>query len=126
MQRRFILAAVAALGLATSADAGGRFRTRSVAVSRTVTTTSGPTTAEAKATAQARLGRCGHFSAVPSGLYEGCGMSSVSAEDALARCCYSRSGMPVIQQATVRATNGLWFATKLFRPGATCNGPGCK
>jgi hypothetical protein len=47
--------------------------------------------------------------------YEGVGMSSVSAEDALARCCFSRSGMAVVDQGVARGTDGNWYACKRYR-----------
>lgn len=135
MMRKLIFAGALALAGTvcepSEADAGGRFRSRSVTRAVAVTRTAGTSvavnagaTAQAKADEQARLGRCGHFSACPAGCLEGVGMSSAGPDAALANCCYT-GRFPVIQQAVARGANGLWYAAKLFRPVATCGGGNC-
>ena len=69
-------------------------------------------TAQGVAEIQARLGRVGHFGG-NSG-YEGCG-SGPTPEAALANCCYSRSGMAVVDQGTAQSASGQWYATKRYR-----------
>ncbi len=46
--------------------------------------------------------------------YEGVGMGS-SPEDALSRCCYSSSGMTVVDQGVACGANGRWYACKRYR-----------
>lgn len=50
----------------------------------------------------------------PTGTYEGVGMGSTP-EDALNRCCYSRSGMRVVDQGVACGRNGRWYACKRYR-----------
>ena len=73
-----------------------------------------PTNATAQGVAElmARSGQCRHFGGNRG--YEGVGMSSTSAEAALNACCYSRSGMTVIDQG-VAFRNGRWYACKRYR-----------
>jgi hypothetical protein len=68
-------------------------------------------TAQGVAEIQARQGRVGHHGG-NSG-YEGCG-SGPTPESALANCCYSRNGWPVVDQGTARGANGQWFACKRY------------
>jgi hypothetical protein len=35
-------------------------------------------------------------------------------EQALNNCCYSRSGMRVVDQGVVRGSDGRWYACKRF------------
>lgn len=69
-------------------------------------------TAQGVAEIQARLGRVGHFGG-NSG-YEGCG-SGPTPEAALANCCYSRSGMAVVDQGVAQGAGGQWYACKRYR-----------
>lgn len=68
-------------------------------------------TAQGVAEIQARLGRVGHFGG-NSG-YEGCG-SGPTPESALANCCYSNSGMAVVDQGVAQGSGGRWFACKRY------------
>lgn len=68
-------------------------------------------TAQGVAEIQARLGRVGHFGG-NSG-YEGCGCG-FTPEAALSSCCYSSSGMPVVDQGVAQGANGMWYATKRY------------
>jgi hypothetical protein len=67
-------------------------------------------TAQGVAEIQARQGRVGHHGG-NSG-YEGCG-SGPTPQAALAACCFSRNGWPVIDQG-VAFGHGRWFACKRF------------
>jgi len=69
-------------------------------------------TAQGVADIQARLGRVGHFGG-NSG-YEGCGMG-MSPAAALANCCYSNSGMSVVDQGVAQGSGGRWYACKRYR-----------
>jgi len=69
-------------------------------------------TAQGVAEIQARLGRVGHFGGNRG--YEGCG-SGPTPESALANCCYSNSGMAVVDQGTAQGRGGQWFACKRYR-----------
>lgn len=69
-------------------------------------------TAQGVAEIQARLGRVGHFGGNRG--YEGCG-SGPTPEAALANCCYSSSGMAVVDQGTAQGRGGQWFACKRYR-----------
>lgn len=50
----------------------------------------------------------------PTGGYEGVGMGSTP-EAALGRCCYSNSGMRVVDQGVACGRNGRWYACKRYR-----------
>lgn len=45
--------------------------------------------------------------------YEGVGMGN-SPEEALGRCCYSNSGMAVVDQGVACGRNGKWYACKRY------------
>lgn len=68
-------------------------------------------TAQGVAEIQAKLGRVGHFGGNRG--YEGCG-SGHSPEAALRNCCYSNSGMPVVDQGVCQGRGGMWFACKRY------------
>ena len=68
-------------------------------------------TAQGVAEIQARLGRVGHFGGNRG--FEGCG-SGPTPESALANCCYSNSGMAVVDQGTAYG-HGRYFACKRYR-----------
>lgn len=74
-----------------------------------------PTTHTAQGVAErmAMDNSCRHYGN-PTGGYEGVGMGS-SPEDALNRCCYSRSGMRVVDQGVACGRNGRWYACKRYR-----------
>lgn len=74
--------------------------------------TSSNATAQGVAEMMARSGSCQHFGN-PTGGYEGVGMGSTP-EAALANCCYSRSGMRVVDQG-VAFGRGRWWACKRYR-----------
>lgn len=69
-------------------------------------------TAQGVAEIQARLGRVGHFGGNRG--YEGCGSGSTP-EAALGNCCYSNSGMAVVDQGVAQSRGGQWFACKRYR-----------
>jgi hypothetical protein len=46
--------------------------------------------------------------------YEGVGMGSTP-EQALGNCCYSNSGMRVVDQGVACGRNGRWYACKRYR-----------
>ena len=68
-------------------------------------------TAQGVAEIQAKLGRVGHFGGNRG--YEGCGSGS-SPQAALNNCCYSRSGMKVVDSGTCKGRNGMWYACKRY------------
>lgn len=118
--KRFLLVA-AIVGL-TVADSSARDRRRPIL--RTVQATAyvargassvvaGGLGAMAKSLQQAAQGRMAHVGSVPAGHFEGVGFSSSSPEQALAVCCYSNSGLRVVDQAVVAGPGG-WYATKIY------------
>ncbi len=68
-------------------------------------------TAQGVASLMARHRSCRHFGGNRG--YEGVGMGSTP-EQALNNCCYSRSGMRVVDQGVVRGSDGRWYACKRF------------
>ena len=68
-------------------------------------------TAQGVAEIQARLGRVGHFGGNRG--YEGCG-SGPTPEAALRSCCYSNSGMIVVDKGVARGRGGQWYACKRY------------
>ena len=69
-------------------------------------------TAQGVAEMQASRGYMGHCGG-NSG-YEGVGMGSTP-DQALNNCCYSRSGMRVVDQGVARGRDGRWYACKRYR-----------
>lgn len=53
-----------------------------------------------------------HFGGHP-GLYEGCG-SGWTKEQAYNNCCYSKSGMKVVDSAYAQGKNGMWYCCKRY------------
>ena len=108
---RAVVFALAAFLLAPDAHAWPRRRSSS---SSYAAAPAGGDTSSAQGVAeiQARLGRVGHFGGNMG--YEGCGSGSTP-EAALANCCYSNSGMAVVDQGTARGANGQYFACKRYR-----------
>jgi hypothetical protein len=79
----------------------------------TVTASSGGGLAQAKAETQARAGRCFHpGGGLGGGTHEGCGFSSVSADDAVRHCCYW-GRLPVREVGVARGPGG-WYATAIY------------
>jgi hypothetical protein len=82
-----------------------------VQAAETVTTIT-ITTAQADAETMARTGilrHCGRS----GGILEGIGMSSVSADAALRRCCYW--GRPYREIGIARSRTGVWYAVVRYR-----------
>jgi hypothetical protein len=76
--------------------------------------TTGSGLAQQKAHTQAQAGRCFHpGGSFGGGTHEGCGFSSVSADDAIRHCCYWGQRTP-IDIGVARGANG-WYATVLYR-----------
>jgi hypothetical protein len=70
--------------------------------------------AKQKAAQQASEGRMRHVGgSMGSGRFEGVGFSTVSADDAIRKCCYWGQRTPVGVGVT-RGNNG-WYATVLYR-----------
>jgi len=70
--------------------------------------------AKQKAAQQASEGRMRHVGgSMGSGRYEGVGFSTVSADDAIRKCCYWGQRTPV-GIGVSRGNNG-WYATVLYR-----------
>jgi hypothetical protein len=70
-------------------------------------------TAQGVAERMAADGACRHYGN-PTGGYEGVGMGSTP-EAALGNCCYSRSGMRVVDQGVACGRNGRWYACRRYR-----------
>jgi len=77
----------------------------------TTTTPANNSTARGVAELMARSRSCRHFGGNAG--YEGVGMGSTP-EAALGNCCYSRSGMRVVDQG-VAFGGGRWWACKRYR-----------
>ena len=70
--------------------------------------------AKQKASQQASSGQMRHVGgSMGSGRYEGVGFSTVSADDAIRKCCYWGQRSPV-GIGVARGSNG-WYATVLYR-----------
>lgn len=74
-------------------------------------TSLGNSTAQGVAEMMASSGQCRHFGGNAG--YEGVGTGSTP-EQALNNCCYSRSGMRVVDQGVACGRNGRWFACKRY------------
>lgn len=75
---------------------------------------SGSGLAQSKAQTQAQAGRCFHpGGSFGGGTHEGCGFSTVSADDAIRHCCYWGQRTP-IDIGVARGSNG-WYATVIYR-----------
>lgn len=111
MVRAFILAAVAVAVFAGDAHAWPRRRSSSSSYS-SAPVGGDTSTAQGVADIQARLGRVGHFGGNAG--YEGCG-SGPTPQSALANCCYSNSGMAVVDQGVAQGAGGQWYACKRYR-----------
>lgn len=68
-------------------------------------------TAQGVAGLMARHRSCRHFGGNRG--YEGVGMGSTP-EKALGNCCYSRSGMRVVDQGVAQGSDGRWYACKRY------------
>jgi hypothetical protein len=108
IMRVTLIALVVVAALSGSADAGP-FRRRASAVISNVS----HATAAGAARAMAAIGRVGHFRN-PTATAEGVGFSTSSPQDALDRCCFSRSGRVVVDSAVARGPGG-WYAVKRYR-----------
>lgn len=110
MYRFFVLLVLVSTGVAF---ADGRKR---VYTYNTPTTTRSyaytASTAQGVAELQASSGQCRHFGG-NSG-YEGVGCGSTP-DQALANCCYSRSGMMIVDQGVARGRDGRWYACRRYR-----------
>ena len=115
---RFSACVVAVLMLASVAHAAPRNRRYYTTPMVSTPTYHGHTYSGATATAQgvaelqASRGCMGHHGG-NSGL-EGVGMGR-SPEEALGNCCYSNSGMTVVDQGVARGRDGRWYACKRYR-----------
>lgn len=70
--------------------------------------------AYAKSVQQAQNRRMRHVGgSMGTGRYEGVGMSSISAEDAIQRACY-HGQKQVVGQSVVQGSNGMFYATVLY------------
>ena len=125
--KRFGFLALIAVLFSSTAEAAPRWRRRPTYTTPSPVQSSQPATAYTSLTApvsgghtgsaqgvaemMASRGVMGHFGG-NSG-YEGVGMGS-SPEDALGRCCYSNSGMAVVDQGVACGRNGKWYACKRY------------
>ena len=107
------IAGVVLLALAITGVAEARPRRGySYSYSSSVPAAGDTSTAQGVAEIQARLGRVGHFGGNRG--YEGCG-SGATPEAALRSCCYSTSGMMVVDKGVAQGRNGQWYACKRYR-----------
>jgi hypothetical protein len=133
MFRKSILLALTLCFVASVADAAPwwrRSRSSGSCTSGTCTTTAMPQvtnmpassmpvysgntgSAQGVAEMMATRGSVQHFGN-PTGTYEGVA-SGFSSEQALGSCCFSTSGMPVVDQGVARGRNGRWYACKRYR-----------
>ena len=114
MVRAFILAALAVAVFAPDAHAWPRRRSSGYSSSYAAAPAGADnSTAQGVAEACARMGRLSHMGG-NGGMMEGIGMASTP-QAALANCCYSNSGMAVVDQGTAQGANGQWFACKRYR-----------
>lgn len=97
--------------LSLTGEAAARPRRRSTSYGYSAPAGGDTSTAQGVAEIQARLGRVGHFGG-NSG-YEGCG-SGPTPESALANCCYSQNGWPVVDRGVARGSNGQWYACQRY------------
>ena len=70
-------------------------------------------TAQGVANTMASRNYVSHFGGHP-GMYEGCG-SGWSKEQAYKNCCYSNSGMKVIDVGYAQGKSGMWYCCKRYR-----------
>ncbi len=108
---RLVVVALAVVLMCSDAHAWGRRRSSGYSSYGAVPAGCSNSTAQGVAEIQARLGRVGHYGGNTG--YEGCG-SGPTPESALANCCYSNSGMAVVDQGTAYG-HGRWFACKRYR-----------
>lgn len=81
-------------------------------MSFTPQSSAGTGSAQGVAEMMASRGVMQHFGGNPG--YEGVGMAG-SPEQALNACCYSNSGMQVVDQGVACGRNGKWYACKRYR-----------
>lgn len=112
MGRYFVAAVVLVAMLAADAHAWPRRRSGGSSARYSAPAGGDTSTAQGVADIQARLGRVGHFGGNAG--YEGCG-SGPTPESALANCCYSNSGMAVVDQGVAQGAGGQWYACKRYR-----------
>jgi hypothetical protein len=70
--------------------------------------------AQGVANTMARMNRRGHFGG-HAGMFEGCG-SGPTPDEACRNCCYSDSGMPVVDMGYAMSSSGTWYCCKRYRP----------
>lgn len=105
------LSTLSLFSLLVSSEAhAGPFRRRSsVSSSRPNIDTSTCASVASYMASTGRMKHCGN----PTETHEGVGFSTYSAQDALDRCCYSSSGMEVVDSAVARGSRG-WYAIKRY------------
>lgn len=111
MRWALIAATAFVMCLNWTAEASARPRRRASSGYSSVPAGGDTSTAQGAAEVMARSGYVGHFGG-NSG-YEGCG-SGMTPEQALANCCFSNSGMAVVDQG-VAYGHGRYFACKRYR-----------
>lgn len=108
-----LLAVVAMVDTADAAPRGRRARHyRSTPTSQSYAPSYATSSAQGVAELQAQNCAMNHHGG-NSG-YEGVGMGSTP-EEALGRCCYSNSGMAVVDQGVAQGRDGRWYACKRYR-----------
>jgi hypothetical protein len=70
---------------------------------------------ESRTRTMARTRTLGHTGRLAPGTYEGVGKGSTR-QQALSSSCYSRSGMRVVSQSVRRGSDGMFYATRVYRP----------
>lgn len=116
---RMILVTAMALVSCGAVEAGplrGRRHVAPVASASAAPQAPADLSAQGRADEQARLGWCGHFGGqfgTPGAAAEGCGFSSVSADDAIRHCCFYGQ-RPLLAVGVARGANG-WYACCHYR-----------
>lgn len=70
------------------------------------------TSAQGVANTMAARNYVSHFGGHP-GMYEGCG-SGWTKDQAYNNCCYSNSGMKVVDVGYAQSNNGMWYCCKRY------------
>ena len=109
-----LLAVVAAVDTAHAAPRGRRTRYYSTVPTQQYTSSNSYAAGTAQGVAELQAQNCsvGHHGG-NSG-YEGVG-SGFTPDQALGNCCYSNSGMSVVDQGVARGKDGRWYACKRYR-----------
>lgn len=108
-----VLTAAAVLSACGDAEARGLFRrSRSGSSYHSVPAGCDNSTCRGVVEIMCKTLRMGHYGGNRG--YEGVAMGYSGPEAALNNCCYSNSGMKVVDSAVAQAKNGAWYACKRY------------